>query len=189
MLCRPLMFCAHSYHVATPTFHQWRDPRHVYGLNFSKQEDAEVFATAAAAAIEELKALAADPVAAKIATSAQNAPLPRVCKTHELTFTHAAQPHPRSRMHELTHPPIHPPTRTLNIARRVRFTYSHDHVRTITYTRPARPLARTCTSTSHAPWHRCLTRCSSCRSEVLERVTADPDHRIPRRRSGGGGGR
>jgi hypothetical protein len=124
--------------------------------------------------------------------------LPRVRRTppshafarHTSSHLHTqAQPHPRSRTHELTHPPIHPPTRTLNIARRVRFTYSHAHVRTITYTRPARPLARTCTSTSHAPWHRCHTRCSSCPSEVLERVTADPDHRIPRRRSGGGGGR
>lgn len=57
----------HSYHVATPTFHQWRDPRHVYGLNFSKQEDAEAFAAAAAAAIEELKSLDADAGAAKVA--------------------------------------------------------------------------------------------------------------------------
>jgi hypothetical protein len=109
LLCRPLMLCAHSYHVATPTFHQWRDPRHVYGLNFSKQEDAEVFATAAAAAIEELKALAADPVAAKIATSAQNTSLPRVCKTHELTFTHASTAAP-TLAHARAHAPIDPST-------------------------------------------------------------------------------
>ena len=41
-----------KYNQATPTFHQWRDQRQVYGLNFSSKDDAEVFA---AAMLEALK--------------------------------------------------------------------------------------------------------------------------------------
>lgn len=33
-----------KYHQATKTFHQWRDNRTVYGLNFSSEEQAEEFA-------------------------------------------------------------------------------------------------------------------------------------------------
>ncbi|GBP06366.1 Protein enabled [Eumeta japonica] len=35
-----------KYNQATATFHQWRDARHVYGLNFSCREDADCFARA-----------------------------------------------------------------------------------------------------------------------------------------------
>ncbi|RWS16293.1 Enabled-like protein, partial [Dinothrombium tinctorium] len=35
-----------KYNQATATFHQWRDNRQVYGLNFSSKEDAENFADA-----------------------------------------------------------------------------------------------------------------------------------------------
>lgn len=33
-----------KYNQATPTFHQWRDNRQVYGLNFSSKEEADQFA-------------------------------------------------------------------------------------------------------------------------------------------------
>ncbi|XP_055922851.1 protein enabled isoform X2 [Eupeodes corollae] len=33
-----------KYNQATATFHQWRDSKFVYGLNFSSQQDAEAFA-------------------------------------------------------------------------------------------------------------------------------------------------
>jgi len=33
-----------KYNQATPTFHQWRDNRQVYGLNFSSKEEADAFA-------------------------------------------------------------------------------------------------------------------------------------------------
>ncbi|CAK9250870.1 unnamed protein product [Sphagnum jensenii] len=33
-----------KYNQATPTFHQWRDNRQVYGLNFSGKEEADAFA-------------------------------------------------------------------------------------------------------------------------------------------------
>lgn len=32
------------YNRATPTFHQWRDNRQVYGLNFASKDDADNFA-------------------------------------------------------------------------------------------------------------------------------------------------
>lgn len=35
-----------KYNQATPTFHQWRDNKQVYGLNFSSKEDADLFARA-----------------------------------------------------------------------------------------------------------------------------------------------
>ena len=41
-----------KYNQATPTFHQWRDNKQVYGLNFSSKDDADVFATAMIRALE-----------------------------------------------------------------------------------------------------------------------------------------
>ncbi|KAI8035843.1 hypothetical protein M5D96_011274 [Drosophila gunungcola] len=43
-----------KYHQATATFHQWRDSKFVYGLNFSSQNDAENFARAMMHALEVL---------------------------------------------------------------------------------------------------------------------------------------
>ncbi|XP_055352102.1 ena/VASP-like protein [Paramacrobiotus metropolitanus] len=45
-----------KYNQATPTFHQWRDSRQVYGLNFASKEDAEGFAAAMGQAVEALNA-------------------------------------------------------------------------------------------------------------------------------------
>lgn len=41
-----------KYNQATPTFHQWRDNKIVYGLNFSSREDGENFARAMLQALE-----------------------------------------------------------------------------------------------------------------------------------------
>ncbi|QQP36346.1 Uncharacterized protein FKW44_021414, partial [Caligus rogercresseyi] len=41
-----------KYNQATPTFHQWRDNKQVYGLNFSSKDDAEVFAAAMLRSLE-----------------------------------------------------------------------------------------------------------------------------------------
>jgi hypothetical protein len=41
-----------KYNQATATFHQWRDSKYVYGLNFSSQQDAEAFARAMIHALE-----------------------------------------------------------------------------------------------------------------------------------------
>ncbi|XP_055693613.1 protein enabled isoform X3 [Lutzomyia longipalpis] len=43
-----------KYNQATTTFHQWRDSKFVYGLNFSSQQDAEAFARAMMHALEVL---------------------------------------------------------------------------------------------------------------------------------------
>lgn len=44
-----------KYNEATPTFHQWRDQRQVYGLNFPSKEDAQTFGQAVSAALENLR--------------------------------------------------------------------------------------------------------------------------------------
>ena len=41
-----------KYNQATPTFHQWRDSKQVYGLNFSSKDDADAFACAMLRALE-----------------------------------------------------------------------------------------------------------------------------------------
>ncbi|XP_022915773.2 protein enabled isoform X1 [Onthophagus taurus] len=43
-----------KYNQATATFHQWRDNKHVYGLNFSSKEDADMFARAMFHSLEVL---------------------------------------------------------------------------------------------------------------------------------------
>ena len=43
-----------KYNQATPTFHQWRDNRQVYGLNFTQKEDADNFAQAMLTALDTL---------------------------------------------------------------------------------------------------------------------------------------
>ncbi|OQV12129.1 putative Protein enabled-like protein [Hypsibius exemplaris] len=47
-----------KYNQATPTFHQWRDQRQVYGLNFQSKDEADAFAQAMADAVSTLNALA-----------------------------------------------------------------------------------------------------------------------------------
>ncbi|XP_059353118.1 protein enabled-like isoform X2 [Daphnia carinata] len=43
-----------KYNQATPTFHQWRDNKQVYGLNFSSKDDADAFAIAMLRALETM---------------------------------------------------------------------------------------------------------------------------------------
>lgn len=50
-----------KYNQATPTFHQWRDNKHVYGLNFSSKEDADAFAMAMMRTLEMLNAVGTRP--------------------------------------------------------------------------------------------------------------------------------
>ncbi|XP_034745881.1 vasodilator-stimulated phosphoprotein-like isoform X2 [Etheostoma cragini] len=60
-----------KYNQATPSFHQWRDPKQVWGLNFGNKEDAALFASSMMHALEVLNASGTDP--------AQNGP-----SAHEL---------------------------------------------------------------------------------------------------------
>jgi len=70
-----------KYNQATPTFHQWRDNKQVYGLNFSSKDDAEVFATAMLKALEVLNtggqlAMRPPPPSAVTTTSAPSTAAP-----------------------------------------------------------------------------------------------------------------
>ncbi|XP_049924603.1 vasodilator-stimulated phosphoprotein isoform X2 [Epinephelus moara] len=47
-----------KYNQATPNFHQWRDARQVWGLNFGSKEDATLFANGMAHALEVLSSMA-----------------------------------------------------------------------------------------------------------------------------------
>uniref|UniRef100_A0A3B4XIC1 Vasodilator stimulated phosphoprotein b n=1 Tax=Seriola lalandi dorsalis TaxID=1841481 RepID=A0A3B4XIC1_SERLL len=47
-----------KYNQATPNFHQWRDARQVWGLNFGSKEDATLFANCMAHALEVLNSMA-----------------------------------------------------------------------------------------------------------------------------------
>lgn len=62
-----------KYNQATATFHQWRDSKFVYGLNFSSQQDAENFARAMMHTLEVLSGRAVS-VPANAQTNQQHAP-------------------------------------------------------------------------------------------------------------------
>ncbi|XP_057694265.1 vasodilator-stimulated phosphoprotein isoform X2 [Corythoichthys intestinalis] len=47
-----------KYNQATPNFHQWRDARQVWGLNFGSKEDAALFANGMSHALEVLNSVA-----------------------------------------------------------------------------------------------------------------------------------
>ncbi|XP_039197645.1 protein enabled homolog isoform X3 [Crotalus tigris] len=67
-----------KYNQATQTFHQWRDARQVYGLNFGSKEDANVFASAMMHALEVLNSQDSGPTLprqnAQIPPQVQNGP-------------------------------------------------------------------------------------------------------------------
>ncbi|XP_055728200.1 ena/VASP-like protein isoform X4 [Salvelinus fontinalis] len=51
-----------KYNQATPTFHQWRDARQVYGLNFASKEEATTFSNAMLFALNVLSTQDGGPV-------------------------------------------------------------------------------------------------------------------------------
>ncbi|KAJ6663885.1 hypothetical protein lerEdw1_009966 [Lerista edwardsae] len=61
-----------KYNQATPNFHQWRDARQVWGLNFSTKEDAAQFALGMLHALESLES----GITAPPPRPAQNGPSP-----------------------------------------------------------------------------------------------------------------
>ncbi|XP_053699640.1 enah/Vasp-like b isoform X2 [Synchiropus splendidus] len=60
-----------KYNQATPTFHQWRDARQVYGLNFASKEEATTFSNAMLFALNVLSAQDGGPV---VQRQVQNGP-------------------------------------------------------------------------------------------------------------------
>ncbi|KAM4522725.1 protein enabled homolog isoform 5-T5 [Odontesthes bonariensis] len=63
-----------KYNQATQTFHQWRDTRQVYGLNFGSKEDANVFASAMMHALEVLNSQDTGPISPRQNAQVQNGP-------------------------------------------------------------------------------------------------------------------
>lgn len=79
-----------KYNQATPNFHQWRDARQVWGLNFSSKEDAAQFAAGMASALEALEGGGPpapppppQPPAGPPAWSVQNGPSPEEVEQHK----------------------------------------------------------------------------------------------------------
>ncbi|XP_034756338.1 protein enabled homolog isoform X1 [Etheostoma cragini] len=64
-----------KYNQATQTFHQWRDARQVYGLNFGSKEDANVFASAMMHALEVLNSQDSGPTLSRQGPQVQNGPM------------------------------------------------------------------------------------------------------------------
>ncbi|XP_043553360.1 ena/VASP-like protein isoform X2 [Chiloscyllium plagiosum] len=62
-----------KYNQATPTFHQWRDARQVYGLNFASKEEATTFSNAMAYALNVLNSQDGGPT---VQRQVQNGPPP-----------------------------------------------------------------------------------------------------------------
>ncbi|KAK7907232.1 hypothetical protein WMY93_015844 [Mugilogobius chulae] len=60
-----------KYNQATPTFHQWRDARQVYGLNFASKEEATTFSNAMLFALNVLSAQEGGPA---VQRQVQNGP-------------------------------------------------------------------------------------------------------------------
>ncbi|XP_040188945.1 ena/VASP-like protein isoform X12 [Rana temporaria] len=65
-----------KYNQATPTFHQWRDARQVYGLNFASKEEATAFSNAMLFALNIMNSQDGGPAAQRPAPSIQNGPSP-----------------------------------------------------------------------------------------------------------------
>nr|AAU20372.1 Ena/VASP-like protein I isoform [Xenopus laevis] len=65
-----------KYNQATPTFHQWRDARQVYGLNFASKEEATTFSNAMLFALNIMNSQDGGPAAQRQAQNIQNGPSP-----------------------------------------------------------------------------------------------------------------
>uniref|UniRef100_A0A671N3Z8 Ena/VASP-like protein n=1 Tax=Sinocyclocheilus anshuiensis TaxID=1608454 RepID=A0A671N3Z8_9TELE len=111
-----------KYNQATPTFHQWRDARQVYGLNFASKEEASTFSTAMLFALNVLSSQDAGPAAHR-----QNGPVTddaeaqrrQMMDQHQMQMERerrtsgsaAGPPVPPGHPSMLSStPPVHPPT-------------------------------------------------------------------------------
>jgi len=88
-----------KYNQATQTFHQWRDQRTIYGLNFSSKDDAEQFALAMTGALEQLSNPNAQPPPLPAAAPAAGppiyqAPMEVPPSTHQASAVNGAPPPP-----------------------------------------------------------------------------------------------
>ncbi|XP_069493896.1 ena/VASP-like protein isoform X3 [Ambystoma mexicanum] len=63
-----------KYNQATPTFHQWRDARQVYGLNFASKEEATTFSNAMLFALNIMNSQDGGPATQRPVQNIQNGP-------------------------------------------------------------------------------------------------------------------
>ncbi|KAK3585218.1 hypothetical protein CHS0354_027514 [Potamilus streckersoni] len=109
-----------KYNQATPTFHQWRDNRQVYGLNFANKEDADSFANAMLTALETLNKppppsvppppLQRDPQAYQIPPQLPQTPQPLVNGPEQESFNRSHRRHPSEGGPPFQQPVPVPPT-------------------------------------------------------------------------------
>ncbi|CAN8000522.1 unnamed protein product, partial [Ixodes hexagonus] len=96
-----------KYNQATATFHQWRDNRTVYGLNFSSKDDADAFAVAMLRAIEMLNqnnSVAQRPAPAPAPPVPQHAPQPIYQTIGSISWSQDEVEHQRNRQNQQ---PVH----------------------------------------------------------------------------------
>ncbi|XP_043930969.1 ena/VASP-like protein isoform X3 [Protopterus annectens] len=77
-----------KYNQATPTFHQWRDARQVYGLNFASKEEATTFSNAMLYALNALNSQDGGPT---VQRQIQNGPSPDDMEIQRRQMEHQRQ--------------------------------------------------------------------------------------------------
>ncbi|XP_029982650.1 enah/Vasp-like a isoform X2 [Sphaeramia orbicularis] len=108
-----------KYNQATPTFHQWRDARQVYGLNFASKEEATTFSNAMLFALNVLSS----PDSGGPVVQRQNGPSSeeseaqrRMMEQHQMQQVHKERERRTSGsvvstlQYKVSTPPIHPDT-------------------------------------------------------------------------------
>uniref|UniRef100_A0A8K9XHR8 Vasodilator stimulated phosphoprotein a n=1 Tax=Oncorhynchus mykiss TaxID=8022 RepID=A0A8K9XHR8_ONCMY len=76
-----------KYNQATPNFHQWREARQVWGLNFGSKEEAVLFANGMMHALEVLSALT-DSGNSSLPRPVQNGPSPEELEQQRRYHSH-----------------------------------------------------------------------------------------------------
>ncbi|RXG74086.1 Protein enabled-like protein, partial [Armadillidium vulgare] len=96
-----------KYNQATPTFHQWRDNRQVYGLNFSSKDDADSFAQSMIQALDILNNGTRQPIPPP--PPPHQVPLPPSSSVNPIQQQQQQQQPPQIQQQLPQHPPQPPP--------------------------------------------------------------------------------
>ncbi|XP_033843753.1 enah/Vasp-like a isoform X2 [Periophthalmus magnuspinnatus] len=108
-----------KYNQATPTFHQWRDARQVYGLNFASKEEATTFSNAMLFALNVLSSPdSGGPVVQRQngPSSEENEAQRRMMEQHQMQQAHKERERRTSGsvvstlQYKVSNPPVHPDT-------------------------------------------------------------------------------
>jgi len=88
-----------KYNQATATFHQWRDNRQVYGLNFSSKDDAEAFAYSMMMAVDTLNNATPGPPRLQMNNTGPPPGPPPTMNNHHNPPSHNNNHHPHHNNH------------------------------------------------------------------------------------------